>query len=105
MNLDKELERQRYDAIANEILLSCTKETDFIWTQANQSLESIPCYLKAPYIAYLEQLEEVLSDGAVVLELGAGTGAFTAPLLRGNATVWATDISAASIEVYSGSGF
>ncbi len=90
---DKELEWQRYSDRAKSLL-------------GNDSLpdisgsESLPIVLQAPYQCYESYIKKYSPDqGGVILELGAGTGAFTGALLSTGALVFATDISEDSLNV------
>jgi ubiquinone/menaquinone biosynthesis C-methylase UbiE len=104
MLTDKELERDRYDQHASALLNKGSA------TQQNSQnempslcVEYLPLYLQAPYVDYLKQINDFLSSSnekksLKILEIGAGTGGFTATLLKTGAQVYATDISAKSLE-------
>jgi SAM-dependent methyltransferase len=89
MKPDKERERQRYNERAQDLLNSGVKISG----------NSIPLLLQAPYIFYKDAIEVNVLEKARVLEIGAGTGAFTAVLLNTGSHICATDISAASLGV------
>lgn len=55
--------------------------------------------LRAPYVAYERSLKECVSPGSRVLEIGAGTGEFTAASLSAGGKVIASDISRFSLAV------
>jgi len=94
MDSDKELECQRYDNRA----ISLLSKNDGI--AAISGSGAVQLALQAPYIRYESLINENISDGShQVLEVGAGTGAFTETLLKTGAQVFATDISENSLNV------
>lgn len=101
---DKVIEKRRYDDRSNDRLTS-----GFLDSGSNLSgFQSIPFELRAPYIEYELILDQHLTGDLEVLEICAGTGEFTAPLLRSGGRVTATDISSASLDLlkvrFSGDG-
>ncbi len=86
--IDKDVEKYRYDKEA-EILLSADK--------LNQ-IEKTPKYLNTPYKFYFKILEGKNSQSKL-LEIGAGTGQNTGPLIDMSYMVCATDISLKSVEL------
>jgi ubiquinone/menaquinone biosynthesis C-methylase UbiE len=90
MNNDKELERCRYETRAQRIAGILIQ---------NDGASNIPLPIRAPYIVYERLLNDNLSSGSTVCEIGAGTGEFTGALLRTGATVYATDLSRCSLEI------
>lgn len=94
MDSDKELECQRYDNRAASLL---SKNEGFSSVTGSNE---IPLSLRAPYLFYESQIKEnVTSEKFRVLEIGAGTGAFTWFILATGAQVYATDISINSLSV------
>jgi len=94
MDSDKELECQRYDNRAVSLL----SKNDGI--PAISGSCAMPLALQAPYMCYESLINKNISDGSThVLEIGAGTGAFTEALLKTGAQVVATDISENSLNV------
>lgn len=94
MDSDKELECQRYDDRAVSLL----SDNDEI--PALSGSHAVPLLLRAPYVCYESLIDENISGGGSrVLEIGAGTGAFTETLLKTGAQVFATDISVNSLNV------
>ena len=104
MLTDKELERDRYDQHASALIkkataLSQNSQEDI----SSLCVEYLPLYLQAPYVNYLKRINEFLScanekKSLKILEIGAGTGGFTATLLKTGAHVYATDISVKSLQ-------
>ena len=92
MNIDKAIERDRYDRRAQDLLRG--SQESFA-----ESILSIPQVLRSPYIYYYDRIKNQLSSEMKVLEIGAGTGAHTGVLLQSDAQVIASDISTYSLEV------
>ncbi|MEE8056409.1 MAG: class I SAM-dependent methyltransferase, partial [Pseudomonadales bacterium] len=94
-NTDKELEYQRYNERAFSQLSN--KNGDFTVISGSASLQPS---IQAPYRYFESKIRELSpgSDGRI-LEIGAGTGAFTKILLSTGANVLATDISEHSLDV------
>ena len=94
MNIDKELEKERYDKRAEGLVQAGVNS----WTPP---LNSMPQYLTPPYVALIDLMKLYLDHNSRVLELGAGTGVFTGYLLETGASVTATDISEHSVKLMS----
>lgn len=94
MSDDKALERERYDRRAHDMIRDGSGQE-----YKNGGGQGLAAALRAPYIAYEALLKAHVSPNTFALEVGAGTGAFTGVLLRGGASVCATDISPKSLEV------
>jgi len=95
MNQDKQVERDRYDAQAKELLsgLGDTQMTDTFGSHG------IPPSLRSPYIFYEQRIREMIRPQDRVLELAAGAGMHTSALLQTGAHVTATDISPHSLKL------
>lgn len=93
-NIDKEIEKNRYDKSARIALDSNAQRT------ASGSM-AIPEALRSPYICYEKQLRRVVKSEDRVLEIGAGTGMHTQILidLVSKGHVFATDISETALMV------
>jgi SAM-dependent methyltransferase len=92
MSADKNIERDRYDRRAQDLIKNSSgKFTEII--------PSIPRVLRTPYFYYCECINDQLSSEMNVLEIGAGTGAYTGVLLQTGAQVIASDISMYSLDV------
>jgi ubiquinone/menaquinone biosynthesis C-methylase UbiE len=92
MTSDKELEHRRYDDRAQQ-LLSQQNTDDRLGSAV------LPAYLRKPYLDYEEKLQKNITGSHFkILEIGAGTGAFTEILLKTGASVCATDISTSSLD-------
>lgn len=92
-NDDKEIERARYDERA-KTLLSHTEDNLL------NGADSVRLSLRSPYIRYEQYVKEYITRESMhVLELGAGTGAFTGVLLETGANIFATDISECSLAI------
>jgi len=89
--IDKDIEKHRYDNRAN-IFLDSNNFYHF---------DKIPTYLNAPYQYYFHLLEENSSQSKL-LEIGAGMGENTSPLLDMSFKVASTDISSKSVKVMRG---
>ena len=61
----------------------------------------MPAFYKEPYVQYENILTKNISSDAIVIELGAGTGAFTKSLLNCAGKVYAIDISSHSLNILS----
>lgn len=68
-------------------------------SQQTQGAGSTDPLIRAPYLFFESLLNAHLLPTHLVLEVGAGTGAFTGVLLRSGANVFATDISPKSLQV------
>ncbi len=92
-SIDKKIEQERYNERAKKLLGS---RIDKSLTGSN----SVAISHRSPYLRYEKLILENIKDAnSCVLELGAGTGAFTECLLNTGAKVLATDISEASLEI------
>lgn len=91
---DKKIERQRYDAVARNLLLDSSKAENFIFGSS-----ALPRYLASPYIDFEEKIDLFINKNSFVLEIGSGTGLHTGKLLETGAIVVGTDISNISLEV------
>ena len=87
--IDKDIEKIRYDKRA-ELLLN----TDRI-----RHLEKSKKYLNTPYEHYFKVLKEQESCQSKLLEIGAGMGENTEPLVDMTYEVCATDISPKSVKL------
>ena len=97
MNGDKQIELNRYDTRARDILADgYSVKSDVIY-----SALAFPPVLRAPYIFYEHCISRNVSKEHDVLELGSGTGMHTYALVKTGARVVASDISANSLEVLS----
>jgi ubiquinone/menaquinone biosynthesis C-methylase UbiE len=85
---DKLMEQKRYDARALKKMFS----TELMSAYAIGS-NTMPAYLRGPYIYYEQQITELILPSHQVLELGAGEGLHTLSLLQTKAQVIASDIS------------
>lgn len=94
MKSDKELERDRYEFRARDILSGNSG------IAAEQNEDDLPPAILAPYLCYKSRIRELVSGGQTrALEIGAGTGKFTETLLQTGAKVTAIDISESSLRV------
>lgn len=89
---DKQREFHRYEARAAAALCGGQGSAD-----AGSALGAMPAYLRTPYLRYASLAAELIQPGHRVLELGSGTGAHTATLMRPGAQVVASDISPSSL--------
>jgi ubiquinone/menaquinone biosynthesis C-methylase UbiE len=85
---DKDIETKRYDDVADSFL----KDNNI-----NKNVE-IPKYLYAPYEFYFASLK-IENEKSKLLEIGAGTGNNTGPLIKMFYKVCATDISLKSVRL------
>ncbi|MDC1036220.1 class I SAM-dependent methyltransferase [Alphaproteobacteria bacterium] len=92
MNQDKNIERDRYDRRAQDVINDLS--ASFV-----ESILSMPEVHRAPYSYYYECIKNQLSSEMKVLEIGAGIGAHTGVLLQSGAQVIASDISDCSLNV------
>lgn len=92
---DKVIEKNRYDSRSNEVL----KQGLFDVESKPSGASSVSQELRAPYIFFEGLLERNLMKDLDVLEICAGAGEFTAPLLRSADRVTSTDISSASLNL------
>ena len=94
MSIDKLIERDRYDQRAK--LLNGIKFEDGI---NSSGVDYVHPLYKEPYIQYENMLTTNISCSSTVIELGAGTGAFTRSLLNCAGKVFAIDISSHSLNI------
>lgn len=92
---DKSQELRRYDQRAIKELEFCS----YLGADASKNYLSMEDYLRSPYDAFVREINSRLASHHKVLEIGAGTGAWTEALLRTGAMVCATDISPLSLTV------
>jgi len=92
---DKLAERARYDRRAARLRSELASGT------RAAGAASVASYLRAPYTFYEASIRERVGAGKSVLEIGSGTGEFTAAALVAGAAVTATDISQRSLEALS----
>ena len=85
---DKDIEKCRYDNRADA----------FLDSENSCHVDKIPAYINAPYQYYFRLLAEKSSQSKL-LEIGAGMGENTGPLLDMSFEVIATDISSKSVKV------
>ena len=84
---DKIIERNRYDARALAFIRNAKPQPP------------VPFDLLKPYEVYTSTIKRVIQSNHRVLEIGAGTGTWTEDLVQTGAEVFATDISAKSLDV------
>ena len=94
LNRDKYLERLRYDKQATEEL-NCLKSHSIF----NYGTLTLPLWLQAPYLAYEDLIKKYLDIDHIALEIGAGSGSFTLPLLLSSKHTIAIDISIKSLDL------
>lgn len=95
MNQDKQVERDRYDAHARELLFGLGDAHVAEMFGAHGIRPS----LRTPYLFYEQQIMKVIRPQNCVLELAAGVGMHTSALLQTGAHVTATDISPLSLKI------
>jgi SAM-dependent methyltransferase len=91
---DKVAEAERYNSRAKKLFFSLDKT-------ANNSIDTLPSALSAPYEFYECTIKNILNDfpNSLTLELGAGMGEHTNVLIENSCAVIATDISRYSLEI------
>ena len=89
---DKEIERKRYDVVAENLLKTKNKEK-----LLEDYLSFSPLYLRAPYIQFQSLLQNNLNPHMTVLEIAAGTGGATSFAVNSGAKVIGTDLSEKSV--------
>lgn len=94
MEQDKLIERARYDARAQSQLKQGAPVVD-----VPLGSQTMPAYLRAPYLFYEQKISQLLTSGHRVLELGAGGGMHTRALVQTGAQVTASDISRSSLDL------
>lgn len=91
---DKEIERDRYEARARGALETGGQPA------RDEAGSALPPALRAPYLRYAQLVREAIHGAhSSVLEIGAGTGMFSATAVDTGACVVATDISETSLEL------
>ena len=92
MKSDKDLEHDRYEARARAALAAKF--------ESGAEAGTLPPALQAPYDRYARCIRESIADAQTsVLEIGAGSGAFSSTAVKTGARVIATDISESSLEL------
>ena len=94
MNSDKNIEHKRYD-------LRASLQIGIADSQISLGSQTMPLYLRAPYIKYEQLIAENVDSGHECLEIGAGTGLHTKALLDTGANIVISDISEISLDVLS----
>jgi ubiquinone/menaquinone biosynthesis C-methylase UbiE len=91
---DYEFERKKYDTSSLFQLAKSVEELEIESGLFGLSREHIP-----PYERYFNAIDLILKNGVEVVELGAGTGKFTAPFVNHDCRITAIDISETSLLV------
>ena len=91
MEPHKLVERQRYDAAAQRTLRGGLPE--------RTGAAAAPAEFRAPYEDFEQQVRALARPGDVVLEIGAGEGAFSLVAAGDGRMLIATDISAVALDV------
>jgi len=86
---DSELERARYDH----------KALKFLKSEKIIDISSLKLPLREPYLLYQKMISKYINNSHTVLEICAGMGTNTEPLLATGASIFATDISKYSLTV------
>ena len=94
MEHDKLIERARYDARAQSQMAGAA-----MVVEAPLGSQTMPAYLRTPYLVYEQKIAELVRPSNLVLELGAGAGLHTRALLQTGAQVTASDISSNSLSL------
>lgn len=94
MEHDKLIERARYDARAQSQMAGVA-----MVVEAPLGSQTMPAYLRTPYLVYEQKIAELVRPSNLVLELGAGAGLHTRALLQTGAQVTASDISSSSLSL------
>tara|TARA_Y100000590_G_C15740485_1_gene1020124 strand:- start:3844 stop:4617 length:774 start_codon:yes stop_codon:yes gene_type:complete len=92
LNSDKNTEFNRFEKRAEKLLL----EESFNFLNGS---DSMPEYLRSPYLFYEKKISELIKSTDKILEIGSGVGLHTYSLLKTGASVTASDISKKSLEV------
>jgi len=87
-----EVERSRYNHSSMEYLRSPS-------SIPNEGFEEFPNHHKQPFRQYYDELAKNLTGKVDILEIGAGTGQHTRPVVTSTTKVTALDISENSLEV------
>jgi ubiquinone/menaquinone biosynthesis C-methylase UbiE len=91
---DRFLDYQRYDRASKLELKKIELSGDLFVDKP-----MIPQQFREPFDRYYETISEFIPVDSKTLELGAGSGAHTAPLLKNSKKVYANDISGASLKL------
>lgn len=91
---DRDKERDRYSAKANEELKSLH---DF--NHLENGIQGIPSIHHEPYLAYYDAIQKLISSECAVLEIAAGSGRHTKPILETGAKTTCLDISEIALQV------
>jgi len=92
LSSDKHIELNRFESRAEKLLLD--DNVNFL-----NGSESMPEYLRPPYIFFEKKIRNLIKKNDKVLEIGSGTGLHTDSLIKTGAYVTATDISQNSLHV------
>ena len=92
LNSDKKIEFNRFEKRAKKLLQN--KSNDFL-----NGSESMPEYLRPPYLFYEKSIHQLIKSSDNILEIGSGVGLHTHSLLKTGSNVIASDISKKSLEV------
>lgn len=92
MEVHKEIERHRYDAAARPHLQAGAPD-------GAVGASGIAAELRSPYIEFEQHIRDLARPGGVVLDVGAGTGAFSFSAHGSDRTLVATDISLTALQV------
>tara|TARA_B100001250_G_scaffold413454_1_gene447674 strand:+ start:5284 stop:6057 length:774 start_codon:yes stop_codon:yes gene_type:complete len=92
LSSDKKIEFNRFEKRAEKLLLK--ESIDF-----SNGSESMPEYLRPPYLFYEKKIHQLIKSSDYILEIGSGVGLHTYTLLKTGSTVIASDISKKSLEV------
>lgn len=93
MEVHKEIERHRYDAAARPHLEPGAEGQDLV------GAAGVPLELRGPYIEFEQHVRDLAVPGGCVLDIGAGTGAFSFTAHGESRTLIATDISLTALQV------
>jgi len=94
MEQDKVIERARYEARAQSQMAGAV-----MVVAVPLGSQTMPAYLRTPYLVYEQKIAELIRPSHHVLELGAGAGLHTWALLQTEASVTASDISPNSLNL------
>lgn len=93
MEVHKEIERHRYDAAARPHLQTGAAGHDSI------GAAGVAAELRSPYIEFEQHIRKLAVPRGFVLDVGAGTGAFSFTAQGDGRTLVATDISLTALQV------
>ena len=97
MNLDKEIEKHRYDKRSKSATKIFKKKG--ITVQTALGVDTISNPLRTPYYYYISKINKYIKNKDKVLEIGSGVGEFTDILLNTKANIVASDISFYSLNL------